>query len=293
MKFNSCHPIIYFVYFAAVTCFAVLFNHPVYMAITFIAAFILFSGLYGKKALSWLAAFFLFSVFFTIYYASFNHFGVTSLWKNKIGNNITWEAILYGFLISVKIIMLVMIFACFIKMMPADKIIFLVGRCFPKLSLFITIFFREFDVLKNISENVNLARSGIGKGKKQGGLLSGIKNRKQILSVAFTCMTENYFEASMSMRCRGYTLKKRTSFSIYSFDNRDRIMFILLSFGIIMTVMAHSLGITDAFYNPVISIGITLPYYYIYYIIYGLLCMMPVIFNIICMLRYRMQSEFR
>ena len=65
-------------------------------------------------------------------------------------------------------------------------------------------------------------------------------------------------ESSDSMKCRGYSLKGRTSFSIYRFDNRDRSFVIAIFLLLIITVCGWALDQTSIHYNPqIIMTGIT------------------------------------
>ena len=57
------------------------------------------------------------------------------------------------------------------------------------------------------------------------------------------------------MRSRGFTLKGRTAYSIYRFDNRDRALVILIFTLITMLLMAYILGETAAVYSSVVIIS--------------------------------------
>ena len=91
MGFERCHPAVNFLYFAAVIAGTILFQHPVFLAISVVCAF-----LYSIKRSGWKAAIFntvllIFAVGFALYYSSYHHFGVTVLRQNFIGNNMTLE----------------------------------------------------------------------------------------------------------------------------------------------------------------------------------------------------------
>jgi energy-coupling factor transport system permease protein len=78
--------------------------------------------------------------------------------------------------------------------------------------------------------------------------------------------------ASESMRSRGSSLWGRKAFSIYRFDNRDRVYVIGMFICLTLTMMAVLLGQTDMVYdpriiwtevNPLLGMG------------YAVLCLMP------------------
>ena len=75
-------------------------------------------------------------------YSSYNHFGVTNLGANFIGNQITLESVVYGCAIGVRIASGVMLASCMFVIVSADKVVYLFGRISPKLSLFLAILLR-------------------------------------------------------------------------------------------------------------------------------------------------------
>ncbi len=96
MRFDSYHPGINFLYFTAVIAGTVIFQHPVYLAISFLSAWA-----YTTKLNKLPGA--LFGIFaavagaaFGLWYASYHHFGITVLRTNFIGNNMTVESLVCG-----------------------------------------------------------------------------------------------------------------------------------------------------------------------------------------------------
>ena len=81
--------------------------------------------------------------------------------------------------------------------------------------------------------------------------------------------------ASDSMRSRGSSLRGRTAFSIYRFDNRDRAYVIGMFFCMTLTVMAVLLGITDMTYDPRIIWKDVTPMMCLLSVGYAVLCLMP------------------
>ena len=78
--------------------------------------------------------------------------------------------------------------------------------------------------------------------------------------------------ASESMRSRGSNLRGRKAFSIYRFDNRDRLFVIGLFLCLTLTMMAILLGQRDMVYDPEIIWTQVNP---LFCIGYGILCLMP------------------
>ena len=88
---------------------------------------------------------------------------------------------------------------------------------------------------------------------------------------------ENFVESAMSMKCRGYSLKGRTAFSIYRFDNRDRAfvtgMFALLT----MVMIGWILDQTHIYYDPVMIFPPLTVMSHVFFTAYGAFMLMPLI----------------
>lgn len=287
MKFENYHPGINFIYFLFSMIFILYFNHPVYVAIAFLSAFAYSIKLNGKREVIFNFILVLFIVIYCLWYAYYNHFGVTNIRKNFIGNNITAEALFYGLVRGTKAAAFIMNFACMLAVFTTDKVIYLAGRLFPRLSLFISIFLRSFSRIRKKHAAVNISREGIGLGKGQSTVIGGIRNRLRILSGIITWTLEDYIESSMSMKCRGYTLKRRTSFSIYRFDNRDRSLVIMLFTGITLTFMAAYLNQTNILYDPEIIMYRPKGWSYIFYLCYAGFCLLPMGVELLNEIKYK------
>ncbi|MFR3322839.1 MAG: hypothetical protein ACLTSZ_19230 [Lachnospiraceae bacterium] len=87
----------------------------------------------GKRALVLDLALIPLIAVYAFIYSSYNHFGVTNLGANFIGNQITLESVVYGCVIGVRIASGVMLASCMFVIVSADKVVYLFGR-FPRSS---------------------------------------------------------------------------------------------------------------------------------------------------------------
>lgn len=287
MKFENYHPGINFIFFLFSIIFIFYFNHPVYVAIAFLSYFAYSIKLNGKREIIFNIILVLFVVIYCLWYSYYNHFGITNIRKNFIGNNITAEALFYGLVRGMQAATFIMNFACMLAVFSTDKVIYLAGRLFPRLSLFISIFLRSFSRIRERNAAVNISRKGIGMGKGQSNVIDGIRNRLHILSIIITWTLEDYIESSLSMKCRGYSLKHRTSFSIYRFDNRDRSLVIMFFIGIILAFMAVALNQTNILYDPEIIMYRPKGWSYIFYVSYACFCLLPMGIEILNSIKYK------
>lgn len=250
MGFESCHPAVNFIFFAAALYGTVRFNHPVFLAAAYISAFAYSVRRCGKRAVTFNLSLLPLILVFALYYSSYHHFGVTVLRQNFIGNNLTVESFVYGLVIGLRFATLCMWLEAMFRVVSSDKVVYLFGRVSPRLSLFLTILLRFIPRVGREARKINLAQKGIGCGSNQGNVFQRFINCLRIFSMLITWMISALVQESDSMRSRGSLLRGRTAFSIYRFDNRDRAFVIVLFCCITLTAMGAILGASKMWYNP-------------------------------------------
>lgn len=287
MRFDSYHPAINLIYFAMVFGFTIAISHPVFVMIAFLSSFIYSVKLNGKKQVVLNVSLIPLILLYTAWYSYYNHFGITNLYSNFIDNKITLEAVTYGFIISVKVATIVMLCSCLFSIFTTDKVVYLFGKVSPKLSLYLSIVLRFVPRIKNQSKRINTGRKGIGRGALQGNLIERVINLFKRISITITWALESLIESATSMKSRGYILKGRTAFSIYRFDNRDRV-FVLSIFAIfIVVMMAVMLGQTYVMFDPSIVISRFTTISIAFYLAYALLFLLPMILQVIGEIKFK------
>lgn len=250
MSFAEYHPFLNLLFFSAVLPMSLLFDNPIYIFSAFICSLIYSIKLGGKKSAVFHFICFAVSIIFPFYYASYQHFGVTELSVNFIGNSITLESLVYGFSLIFRFNSFIQWCSCMNKILTSDKIIYLIGRVSPVLSLYISILLRTVPQLKKQLADVRFGQSVLGKGLGQTGIFNNLIIFFKLCSVAVSYIIEDFFHKSNSMTNRGYRLKGKTKFSIYRFDNRDRTLVFFLFSCLIFVAMALSLEQTYIQYQP-------------------------------------------
>lgn len=275
MGFAACHPAVNLIYFISVIAATLCVHHPAYLLISFLCAFAYTSKLNGKRGLLFAAATVPCACGFALWYSCYHHFGVTVLWRNFIGNNITLEAFLYGLTLGFAITSTAVWFSCVHAIFTADKVVYLFGRVSPRLSLFLAILLRMVPRIKQQAKKLNTAQSGMGMAVGQGNVLQRMRNALRIFSMLITWTIEILTDLSESMQSRGSTLRGRTAFSIYRFDNRDRSYVVAMFAAITVLIMGLILGQGDISYSPRIQIMPVTKFSLMFYSGYAVLCLMP------------------
>lgn len=281
MRFDSYHPMMNLIYFTAAIACTISFKQPVFLAISFLCAFIYSVKLGGLKVFILNLVFAIFAALYAGWYSYYNHFGVTKLRVNFIGNQITLESVTYGLVIGIIVATVLMWFCCVFMLITADKIVYLFGRISPKLSLFLSILLRTVPRIKTRAIRIEISREGIGRGIKQGNIWERFLHLLSLISILITWTLEDFVESSNSMRSRGYSLKGRTAFSIYRFDNRDRSLVIAFFWCLTFVMMAVLFNQTSMYFNPAIIMNRITPISYVFYTAYAVFLLLPMALQIV------------
>lgn len=294
MRFDSYHPTINAIYFTAVILCSIVFHHPVYLALSFCCAMCYLTKLRGIKGLFFSLVLLPFAALFALWYGFYHHFGVTALRQNFIGNSITLESLLCGLTIGVTAAAVLVWLGCMHVIFTTDKVVYLFGRISPRLSLFMSIILRMVPRIKTQAKRINNAQRVLGRGTDQGNILQRIWHAIRLCSILITWLIESLVTSSESMQCRGYTLRGRTAFSIYRFDNRDRSLVVTFFACLTALLMAYLLDQTSVLFDPnIITTPIT-PISCLFYVIYAVFCLLPMALQIIGEYRFtqlRAQSQ--
>jgi len=280
MGFEHCHPAINLLFFFGAIAGTVLCQHPVFLAISFVCACLYSVKRNGRKAIVFNTVLLPLVAVFAIYYSSYNHFGVTVLQRNFIGNNMTLESLVYGFVLGFVIAGVMIWLSCVYSVFTTDKVVYLFGKVSPRLSLVLAILLRMVPRIKKQARKMNTAQQGIGRGVSQGNILHRVCNCIRIFSMLITWTVDALITVSGSMHSRGSLLRGRTAFSIYRFDDRDRAFVVALFTCLTVTAMAVMLKQTDAFYAPRIIFPPVTALSCLFYGAYAVFCLMPLLLEL-------------
>ena len=275
MGFERCHPAVNLIYFAAVIAGTLIFKNPVFLGISYVCAFVYSVKRGGRRALVFDLVLIPLIAVFAYYYSSFEHFGMTVIGYNRVGNSITLESIVYGAVLGFMAAAVLMWFSCVHSVFTADKVVYLFGRVSPLMALFLSIMLRMVPRIKKEAGRINTAQKGIGLGAGQGGIIRRMRNCIRIFSMMISWTIEAFASASDSMRSRGSMLRGRRAFSIYRFDNRDRAYVVVMFFFMSVTVAARMLSQTGMKFSPQLIFPPVTAASFLFYICWAAMCLMP------------------
>ena len=269
-SFSDYHPFINFIYFVLVIGFSLVLTHPLAQGIALVCASAYSVSTTGKKSVLFLLRYCLPMVLLTAFInPAFNHEGTTILLYFSNGNPLTLESILYGFSAGAMLVILLLWFTSFNRVMTSDKFIYLFGKVIPALSLVLSMSLRFVPKFKAQMTTVAEAQRSIGRDVSSGSLWCRTKTAIVIFSIMITWALENAIETADSMKSRGYGLKGRSAFSIYQFDERDKytlIWFVFCGLFLLVGTMLMAFGFR---YFPNIRYAslnmTTIPFYCVYF----------------------------
>lgn len=278
--FSGYHPWINFVYFGIVIGISMFYMHPVFLVLSLAGSMSYAIYLKGRKAVKT----FLLGVLPVCLLAAvanpvFSHAGATMLFYLKNGNPVTLESILYGLASGMMLAGVISWFSVFHEVMTSDKFMYLFGRVIPAFSLLLSMTLRFVPRFTGQIRKVAEAQQCIGRNVNNGKIWERAAHGLKILSITVTWALENSVETADSMKSRAYGLRGRTNFSIYRFDRRDGCLltFLLGTFGILFLCM--HLRKLKILYFPVFVMNETTAGAVILYILYGILCELPLLLN--------------
>lgn len=282
------HPGVNFAYFFLVIGFSMFFMHPFFLFISFFGAFIYSVYINGKGSLKFMLRVLLpMFIIVSIVNPVFNHKGATILFYLKSGNPVTLESIFYGLSTAAMFSAVLLWFSSYNVVMTSDKFIYLFGRFIPALSLIFSMVLRFVPRYKEQIKNISHAQKCVGKDVTQGSITQRAKNGIKILSIMITWALENAIETANSMKGRGYGLPRRSSFSIYRFGKRDKLLFFfILGLGATISIGAAKGHCTTKFF-PMLKFPKTTIHSRFTYVAYALLCLIPVLINIREVLKWK------
>lgn len=277
--FKLVHPVTSFLFFIFAFLLCLVSTNPIVLFVCILGGIIYAFKLKGKKILSFLLKFILpLIVLITVFNGIFSHYGVTILFVMRNGNNFTLEALVYGFMSSLKITGMFLWLNSFNEIITEDKIIFLFGRFSPRIALVISMVLRFIGLIGKQSSEIIKAEKGIGNSRGNLNFIGKIKCVARRLSVLTSWTLEKGIDTSDSMIARGYGLKGRTSYNSYIFSLKDGIITFFSVSGVVV-LFTFSDKIT-ASYNPVIDIPAVDIFSVMIFIFLFLVVLIPTFFDL-------------
>ena len=234
----------------------------------------------------------------------FSHKGGTLLFYLFTGNPVTLESIIYGLISAIIIGAMLLWFSTFNQVMGVERILGAIGKVLPNVSLLITMIMRFIPQYtrhqrkvsmvnkvnkRNYGEKINLLNrektekenviEARKKQKNKNGIdkiIDSIKEGSRTFSITTTWALENSIYTADSMKARGFGTGRRTNYSNYKFQKRDYLLMGWLVILWLVVVFSLEREKVYTYYYPFTQVKNNV----VVYLIYGLLCLTPVLINV-------------
>lgn len=278
-SFAKLHPLVSFLFFAAVLTFTMLLTQPVCLGITVACAWANAVYLNGKKAaLLSLRLLLPTAVFIVLINALFNHRGATVLFYLPWDNPLTLESVLYGCVTAAMLSAAILWFSVLNTVLTSDKVVYLLGRVAPSLGLVLAMALRFIPRFFAVFRQTKAAQAQLCAEKPS------VRRRFQaavrVFSAVVSRSMENAVDTADSMKSRGYGMTGRTAFSLYRFCRRDTAaLTATLAATLLLTVLLIG-GSVRFRYFPSVRGSMTGGFTIAFYIVYAALLLLPLCLSV-------------
>lgn len=278
MKLDRLNPIVTFIYFSSVLIIAMFMMNPFLQTLALIGGVLYFIKINSSSLKGEIGFAVIFFLLVSLTNPMFSHKGATVLFFIN-QNPITLESFLYGIGLGIMFVAVIFWFKCFNRVITDEKLVYIFGSISPKLALVVSSSLRFIPLLKQRIESVKKAQKAMGMYSSEA-WIDKIRNTLRTYSSVIGWAIENAVDTGASMKGRGYGLKPRTRYSVFSFKSGDvlSLLIILALDAIIVCVIAFER--LDFSYYPTVVFDYNDHFTIIGVIAYGLLSLFPFILEI-------------
>ena len=226
-RFEEYHPAVSLVYYLSVILVSTFTANPVVLSFSLFGALLYLLLIDRKKRV--LKDFWFYSVLFLLVVCTnplVSHNGVTPLFFLN-GQAVTLESILYGVSLAVTLAAVFSWFGSFNRVFTSDKLLFLLGRFSPKVSVVIASALRFLPLLRRKAGEIRSSGVAVGLYASES-WWNRVKAGLSTVSALVTWSLEQAVETGASMNARGFRLKGRTHFSEFRFTGYDLAFLIVV-----------------------------------------------------------------
>ena len=260
MELTSIHPGVYLLYYFIMVLFAFIFSDP-YFVVTFLILILVLIALQGisHELKNIMKLFIPLSILIMILNPLLNRTGAHKiyLWS---GFFITYEAIAYGILMSLALLIVILVFSSYNRSVSYQEMLYIFSKKLPIISMIIVMALRfiplinsraiEVQKLNNLKSNgieletedesededridVDVFNSNINtdynsklvdklkSNKRIAAIIKEAKTLGKIMGITVSWSLEESMFTAKSMKARGYNATERTSYLSYKFSNAD------------------------------------------------------------------------
>ena len=253
--FAGLHPAVSFLLLAVVIAVTICLPHPVLLACSLAGALACSLFTSGWRATGRLLAGLVpLMLFAAALNPLFNHQGTTPI-AYLGGNPITLEALQYGAALALMLVAVLLWFSCYNRVITSEKFFALFGRLIPAIALVTSMALRFVPRYLRQLRRIAAAQRGLGRGLRDGTARARLRSGFAILSILTSWAFESALDTADSMRARGYGLPGRSSYSPFTFTDRDALTLTAVLICTALTVTTLLTKVVSVQYLPVFRLN--------------------------------------
>lgn len=253
--FSAYSPIINFIFYIGAIICGMFFIHPAFLACAVILSAAYYLTIKGCRGIKMVLGMIPVWIALAVINPLVNTRGDIILFTYFNDRPYTLEALYYGIALGAMFVSVILWFMSYNSVMTSDKFIYLFGKAIPSASLILTMVLRLVPNYQKKIHQIAGARKCIGKGAASESKREKAENGLTIISALTSWAFEGGIITADSMRSRGYGSGKRTNFSIYKFETRDRLLLLLMLALLAIVFICGFKGGTTATYTPEIMLA--------------------------------------
>lgn len=277
--FSTFHPVINFTFYVGAFILGMMLIHPVFLLISAVAAMAYYITVKGRKAAGFISGMIPLFLMLSFVNPLFNTYGDRVLFTWWNGRHYTLEALCYGTALAAMVVTILLWFASYSFVMTSDKFLYLFGRAVPSVSLVLTMILRLLPNYEKKIAQISGARKSIGMSAENGTSREKMEHGLTIVSAMTSWALEGGIIMADSMRSRGFGVGKRTTFSLYRFEKRDKCLLVIMAGLLAIVIFCCIMGGSSAEYTPDFSVAMS-PYTAVGAVAYGIFLAIPTAVNI-------------
>lgn len=253
--FSAYSPIINFIFYIGAIICGMFFIHPAFLACAVLLSAAYYLTIKGRSGFKIVLGIIPVWIALSVINPILNTQGDIVLFTYLGDRPYTLEALCYGMALGAMFVSVIIWFMSYNAVMTSDKFIYLFGRIMPSASLVLTMVLRLVPGYQKKIRQIAGARKCIGKGTDSESRRKRAEDGLTVISALTGWAFEGGIITADSMRARGYGTGRRTNFSIYSFELRDRLLLILMAAILAVIFLCGIKGGMTATYTPEIMIA--------------------------------------
>ncbi len=208
--FRDLHPVVTFIYYTGVLLLLLLMFHPLFIlsaCILLLAVNLLYDG--GKELFRWKGAMGMTAGVILVVNPLTSERGTHVLWEGT-SHRVTWEAVLYGGMMSGIILCVMATFISYQQVIPTNKFLYLFSRLLPQWALLIVLALRLVPLLRERLGEIEMVHRSREDEIPKLSLQERLRRSMKRLEVLLTWSLEEGLQRADSMKARGYGTGRRS-----------------------------------------------------------------------------------